>query len=100
MVPVHIQVLVEWRETPKSKPQSFQYFERVVEFPCLPPADIAITGVMWGIHYEFSLFNYNLKRNRFEAYIEDDCFCADDFDNALFYWPRCGFTAYTPDDDE
>ena len=100
MVPVHIQVLVAWEEQGTHGFKAHQYFERVIEFPCLPPRDIPLSGVLWGVDYEFGLFHYNLKRSRFEAYISDDCSTEEQFNDAMQAWPRCGFTAYTPSDDE
>jgi len=100
MVPVYIQVFVEWREQAQVRPRAFQYFERVIDFPCLPPRDIPLSGVVWGVDYEFRLFYYNLKRSRFEAYIADDCSTEEEFNDAMQAWLECGFTAYTPDDDE
>jgi|GEM_PF-2945702 len=90
MVPVYIFVLVERH---RGKEYESQVLERVVEFPCAVSRSLCLNGVLDGTDYELSSFCFNLKTNRFEAFVR----CQwneepEEFAESIAGWEAVGFT--------
>jgi len=97
MVPVHIEVIVSLGDSPKSKQKAAQFFERVIDFPCLPPRDMPIRNRPLHVDFDFEEFYFDLEHGRFEAFIRDECEDEIEFEHSLQGWLRCGFTAIVSD---
>ena len=90
MVPVYILVRVERQ---RGKERESQDLERVVEFPCAVSKSLCLSGVLDDIDYEIASFSFNLKTNRFEAFVRDWWNEEpEEFAESVAAWEAVGFT--------